>query len=73
MSRRIGYTQGRRAHRDAGRGVEETSAAPEQPQKVDVWDHAPSDVVPFDTTDERFLDYMIDEAVRAWALANLKG
>lgn len=30
-------------------------------------------VIPFDATDERFLDYLIDEAVREWAAANLKG
>lgn len=29
-------------------------------------------VVPFGATDERFLDYLIDEAIRAWA-ANSKG
>lgn len=30
-------------------------------------------VIPFDSRDERFLDYLIDEAIRAWAAANLKG
>lgn len=30
-------------------------------------------VIPFDDTDKHFLDYLIDEAIRAWALANSKG
>ena len=27
----------------------------------------PAQVIPFDSTDERFIDFLVDEAVREWA------